>query len=158
MSDISATLAERGGRYGAFIDHAVIAQGLQEVLFKAPNWSKLDPDMRQALCVIMDKTARILNGDPYYADNWHDLQGYAKLVETRILALQDHIPEAVKSQDLPARCELPPLTEAEKERGRAPGLAEQNTASAMTAPLTYIGDQEDKFLRPKHAYDIPDET
>jgi hypothetical protein len=87
MSDVSATLAERGGRYGAFADHAKIAQGLQGVLFEAPNWSKLDPDMRQALCVICDKMARILNGDPYYDDNWHDIQGYAKLVETRIREL-----------------------------------------------------------------------
>lgn len=84
MNDISATLAERGGRYGAFKDHAKIAQGLQEVLAAAPNWSKLDPDMRQALCVISDKIARILNGDPYYDDNWHDIQGYARLVEARI--------------------------------------------------------------------------
>jgi hypothetical protein len=89
MTDVSATLAERGGRYGAFIDHAKIAQGLQEVLQKAPNWSKLDPDMRQALCVICDKMARILNGDPYYEDNWHDIQGYARLVEKRILDLKE---------------------------------------------------------------------
>lgn len=89
MTDVSATLAERGGRYGTFIDHAHIAQGLQEVLHSAPNWSKLDPDMRQALCVICDKMARILNGDPYYGDNWHDIQGYARLVENRILALAE---------------------------------------------------------------------
>jgi hypothetical protein len=89
MSDVSATLAERGGRYGAFIDHATIAQSLMEVLHDAPNWSKLDPDMRQAMHVICDKMARILNGDPYYEDNWHDIQGYAKLVENRILALKE---------------------------------------------------------------------
>ena len=88
MNDVSATLAERGGRYGAFIDHATIAQGLVEVLHSAPNWSKLDPDMRQALHVIMDKTARILNGDPYYEDNWHDIEGYARLVEVRVLELK----------------------------------------------------------------------
>lgn len=90
MSDVSATLAERGGRYGAFIDHATIAQGLQEVLFEAGNWYKLDPDMRQALCVICDKMARILNGDPYYEDNWHDIQGYAQLVEKRIRAIKQN--------------------------------------------------------------------
>lgn len=82
--DISATLAERGGRYGQFIDHAKIAQGIQDVLRTAPNWDKLDVDMKQALSVIADKMARILNGDPYYEDNWHDIQGYSKLVEDRI--------------------------------------------------------------------------
>lgn len=85
MTDISKTLAERGGRYGQFIDHAKIAQGIQEALREAPNWTKLDPDMKQALTVIADKMARILNGDPYYEDNWHDIQGYASLVETRII-------------------------------------------------------------------------
>jgi len=84
QDDISATLAQRGGRYGQFKDHAKIAQGVQDVLRSAPNWDKLDPDMRQALSVIADKMARILNGDPYYDDNWHDIQGYAKLVEDRI--------------------------------------------------------------------------
>jgi hypothetical protein len=84
VPDISATLAERGGRYGQFIDHAKIAQGLQDVLRDADNWNKLDVDMKQALTVIADKMARILNGDPYYDDNWHDIQGYAKLVEDRI--------------------------------------------------------------------------
>lgn len=93
MSDVSKTLAERGGRYGAFAEHAKIAQGLQDVLHAAPNWSKLDPDMRQAMCVICDKMARILNGDPYYDDNWHDIQGYAKLVETRIHELQKETKE-----------------------------------------------------------------
>lgn len=84
QDDISATLAQRGGRYGQFKDHAKIAQGVQDVLRSAPNWDKLDPDMRQALSVIADKMARILNGDPYYDDNWHDIQGYSKLVEDRI--------------------------------------------------------------------------
>jgi hypothetical protein len=91
MTDVSTTLSERGGRYGAFINHATIAQGLQKVLFAAPNWSKLDPDMRQALCVICDKMARILNGDPYYEDNWHDIQGYARLVEKRIMEMKQAV-------------------------------------------------------------------
>jgi hypothetical protein len=40
--------------------------------------------MKQALSTIADKIARILNGDPYYVDNWHDIIGYAKLIEDRI--------------------------------------------------------------------------
>ena len=87
--DISATLAERGGRYGQFIDHATIAQGLQDVLRRADNWDKLEPDMKQALTVIADKMARILNGDPWYEDNWHDIQGYSKLVEDRITKMKE---------------------------------------------------------------------
>jgi len=87
-SDISLTLEERGARYGKFIDHSKISQGLQDVMREAPNWDTLDVDMRQALTTIVDKIARILNGDPYYSDSWHDVSGYATLVERRLLELE----------------------------------------------------------------------
>ena len=48
------------------------------------GWNRLNDVQAQALEVIADKIARILNGDPNYADNWHDIQGYAKLVEDRL--------------------------------------------------------------------------
>lgn len=86
LSEVEKTLNERGSRYGQFKDHAVIAQGIQDVMRKADNWTALDPDMRQALSVIADKIARILNGDPNYTDSWHDIQGYAKLVEARLIS------------------------------------------------------------------------
>ena len=83
MNALDETLAERGTRYGDFADHAVIAQKLQDVM-RERGWEKLDAKQRQALTVIADKIGRILNGDPNYADNWHDIQGYARLVEERL--------------------------------------------------------------------------
>jgi hypothetical protein len=84
MSAIATTLAERGSRYGEFKDHAVIAQGIQDAMRAPPGWAKLAADQKQALTVIADKIARMLNGDPDYTDNWHDIIGYATLVETRL--------------------------------------------------------------------------
>lgn len=84
LGNIDATLAERGGRYGSFVDHARIAQALQDTLRGEPGWTALAPDQRQALTVICDKMARMLNGDPDYRDNWHDIVGYAKLVDDRM--------------------------------------------------------------------------
>lgn len=98
VKTVDKTLDERGNRYGDFSDHARIAQDLQDVMrnFTKPAqtldgqdytktpWSHLTPVAKQALTVIADKIARILNGDPNYADNWHDIQGYAKLVEDRL--------------------------------------------------------------------------
>lgn len=91
--NVENTLAERGSRYGDFTDHAELAQELQDVMrgFRklGPQgqiinpWAKLDSVKRQALTVIADKIARILSGDPNYTDNWHDIQGYAKLAEDR---------------------------------------------------------------------------
>ena len=96
MSDIGKTLAERGARYGDFADHAFIAQVLKAIMsgnFSGlprenanikKGWERLSFTQRQALEVIADKIARILNGDPNYADNWHDIAGYAKLAEDRV--------------------------------------------------------------------------
>lgn len=85
MSDIDATLAERGARYGDFTEHARIAQGLISCMQSETTWRSLSPVHRQALTVIADKIARILSGDPNYTDNWHDIQGYAKLAEDRCM-------------------------------------------------------------------------
>jgi hypothetical protein len=83
-TELQATLDERGSRYGDFRDHALIAQDLQCVMQASAGWQKLDNVKKQALQVIADKIARILNGDPSYADNWHDIQGYTRLVEERL--------------------------------------------------------------------------
>lgn len=82
--NIDATLAERGTRYGDFSDHARVCQALKKVQMMQPGWERLSAVQKQALEVIADKIARILTGDPDYDDNWHDIQGYAKLVEDRL--------------------------------------------------------------------------
>ena len=86
---IEQTLAERGGRYGKFTDHAAIVQNLQAVMMGTEGWSRLAPDQKQALQVIADKIGRMLNGDPDYHDNWHDIGGYAKLVADRLVQEQE---------------------------------------------------------------------
>jgi len=80
---VEDTLAERGARYGDFTDHAIVAQRLQDAMRCSYGWDRLTSDKKQALTVIADKIARILSGDPDYKDNWHDIQGYAKLAEDR---------------------------------------------------------------------------
>lgn len=84
--DIEATLAERGLRYGQFIGHAQIAQHLKTVMvdYSTERGCDLAPDQREALDMICHKLARILNGDPNYADSWVDIAGYAKLVADRL--------------------------------------------------------------------------
>jgi len=84
MSKLDDTLAERGSRYGDFTDHARVAQRLQTTMRDESGWQACSDVQRQALTVIADKIARVLTGDPNYADNWHDIQGYAKLVEDRL--------------------------------------------------------------------------
>jgi len=81
---IEETLAERGKRYGDFAGHAKITQALKDVMRSAPGWERLSPSQKEALEMDAHKTGRILNGDPDYADSWHDKIGYAKLVEDEL--------------------------------------------------------------------------
>lgn len=90
--DIETTLAERGAAYGAYPSHAEIAYGFKLFLRHDPGFPdiasapyrdgylRLSPSQAHALDVIMDKVARILNGNPAYHDNWRDIAGYATLV------------------------------------------------------------------------------
>ena len=82
MSDIKAILHERGERYGTFVGHATISQSLKQVMFSVGK--ELDNDQAGALEMIAHKIARILNGDPNYADSWLDIAGYATLVAERL--------------------------------------------------------------------------
>lgn len=80
MTDINATLVERGSRYGPFSGHAAITQNLKGVMAATEGWDRLNPSQREALEMVVHKIGRILNGDPNYNDNWIDISGYAQLV------------------------------------------------------------------------------
>lgn len=84
MTDISVVLDEREERYGSFEGHAKISQALKEVMLNTSSFDSLASDQREALEMIQHKVARILNGDPNYADNWIDIAGYATLVKRRL--------------------------------------------------------------------------
>lgn len=84
MTNVQETLAERGRRYGNFFDHATITYDLKRICHQHQGWENLDDDMREALDMIAHKIGRILNGNPHYADSWHDIAGYATLVDTRL--------------------------------------------------------------------------
>lgn len=87
---VEQTLDERGQRYGKFKDQAYISQCFKDVLHRSTLMAgkDLDPDMQEALEMILHKIARILNGDQNYTDTWHDIAGYAKLVEDRLKGIE----------------------------------------------------------------------
>ena len=84
--DITATLEERGKRYGEFLDHARITYELKCVIRDRLDQHRkvLREDQLEALDMICHKIGRIINGDPNYADSWHDIAGYAQLVADRL--------------------------------------------------------------------------
>jgi hypothetical protein len=103
MTSIEETLEQRGKRYGKFTDHAQVTQDLKRV---AANHLRstgllLAADQQEALDMIFHKIGRIVCGDPNYADSWHDIAGYAKLVEDRLNA------GGVSAVEEPAELEWP---------------------------------------------------
>lgn len=86
MNGVEQTLNERGSRYGRFAGHAEITQALKNVIHAELCKRKkvLADDQQEALDMICHKIGRIINGDPDYADSWHDIAGYASLVDSRL--------------------------------------------------------------------------
>ena len=83
-SDVNKTLDERGERYGNFGNHAELSQKLKQAMKEKATWWDLSSSQQESLEMIAHKIARILNGDPNYADNWHDIAGYATLIDLQL--------------------------------------------------------------------------
>jgi len=81
---IEETLEERQKTHGEFSSHAEISQSIKREIMAASGYFMLSTDQREALDMIAHKIARILNGNPNYIDHWHDIAGYATLVEMEL--------------------------------------------------------------------------
>ena len=84
MSDVNKTIAEHNAVHGVFVNQAEISQALSDVMRRATNYRNLTPYMRESLEMIQHKIARILEGDRNHIDHWHDIAGYATLVERHL--------------------------------------------------------------------------
>ena len=86
MDKLDDILTERAGNYGDFRDQARISQELKRIAMMASTsyWSRMTPYQKEATEMVLHKMARILSGDPNYADSWVDIAGYATLVAEKI--------------------------------------------------------------------------
>jgi hypothetical protein len=89
QQSLSDTLEERGSRYGCFETHAEVTMRLKRCIKSEMLLRRLTlaDDQQEALDMICHKIGRIINGDPDYADSWHDIAGYAQLVADRLNGL-----------------------------------------------------------------------
>ncbi len=78
---IEDTLEERGSNYGDFEDNCRTTNDLMDIISEGESFEDLSPTHIEALHMICHKISRMVNGDPYYVDNVHDIIGYAKLLE-----------------------------------------------------------------------------
>lgn len=77
---IDDILQERTARYGDFVAEARIVEQLKALINASKQPWEFDAVHAHALDMICVKLARIVNGDPDYADNWQDIIGYCTLV------------------------------------------------------------------------------
>jgi hypothetical protein len=78
---VNETLEERAKTHGDFESYAEIYAELIQVV---TNKSSLSNSQSAGIDMICSKLARILNGNPNEPDHWHDIAGYATLVERGI--------------------------------------------------------------------------
>jgi glucan phosphorylase len=78
MKQVNEILEERGSRYGDFNKLSRLSQSIKDVYYINQK-ENVTPAMSEAIEMIIHKLARIINGDPYYKDNFIDIQGYCQL-------------------------------------------------------------------------------
>lgn len=84
MTETEQLLAERGKTHGDYTDHARCTQAIMRALMAEKNWDDLPDVMKESLHMFAHKMGRVVTGDPFHADHWDDIAGYAKLVSQRI--------------------------------------------------------------------------
>ena len=84
QQSIDATLAERQSTYGGFVHVANTTGKLFAEIKNGKNAHMLPYAHEEALHMICSKIARIVNGNCNHKDSWHDIGGYAKLIENLI--------------------------------------------------------------------------
>jgi hypothetical protein len=78
---VETTLAHREKQYGHYEDTARISQCIKIAMQSGPSYADMSVAQRESLDMIASKIARICNGNPNHVDSWHDIAGYATLVE-----------------------------------------------------------------------------
>lgn len=84
--ELASTLQERGSTYGDFAEIAELSRKFRGVCsdYLEGKGKTLPTVHAEALVMVFHKVSRALAGDPNYIDNWHDIAGYATLVENHI--------------------------------------------------------------------------
>ena len=78
--EVNDTLSKREGQYGQYKVVSQISQDIKKIMRQSPNYYTMPDYARESLDMIANKMARILNGNYYLNDSWHDIGGYAALV------------------------------------------------------------------------------
>lgn len=81
---VTEILQEREKTHGDYAEQAGMSVLLKDIIRNGLNWESLQSTQKEALDMIMHKVARIISGNPDYADHWDDIIGYATLVRKEL--------------------------------------------------------------------------
>lgn len=84
MDNIQTTLQTRAQSHGDFRFVSQMSQNIKRVLKSSSSWNDLEPWQQEAMECISMKLARIMSGNSFDKDHWHDMAGYASLVVREI--------------------------------------------------------------------------
>jgi hypothetical protein len=88
--NVQATLNERENSHGDFIENGRVMQLFKAICRNEVNWELLSPYQKESIDMICNKLGRILCGNPNHIDHWHDIAGYATLVENILSTGKSH--------------------------------------------------------------------
>jgi len=97
MKTIEETLTERGKQHGDFNSHCDIERALRDIL--NTYGTELDNTMYIGAGMLVHKLSRILNNGAKHADTWHDIAGYATLVEKHVIEINEYEAKVVHEQE-----------------------------------------------------------
>ena len=81
IEKVRQTLKTRQDQYGSFEDVAQTTEQLFQVIKGGASFVDFTESQRMALYMIFSKVARLSNGNPNHKDSWHDIAGYATLID-----------------------------------------------------------------------------
>ena len=81
MESISKTLKTRRNAHGDYATSARFKSEMLDLCERTTNWHRLDGVAKETIRMIVEKLGRVLHGDPTFTDHWHDIAGYATLME-----------------------------------------------------------------------------
>ncbi len=84
MDNIQTTLQTRAQSHGDFRYVSQMSQNIKRVLKSSASWNDLEPWQQEGLEAVAMKLARIMSGNSFDKDHWHDVAGYASLVVREI--------------------------------------------------------------------------
>lgn len=126
---VADTLKQRHNIHGDYAEQSLMSMNLLTVMQQSTKYHRMSAAQKEALILIAVKIGRILMGDANAADHWHDIAGYAQLVENILNGKQANGVEGAVGTQI-GGVQIAGLVGAHRAYDGPPGRATQGQTSA----------------------------